>query len=807
VNTQATTEPNDVTTTTTYDARGQMVSEQTGSIDATTYVYDDAGNPTDTIDPSGAETISHYDALGNESETMTTLTHGSPDAYATTTNHYDDAGNLTSVEGPRPNISDDMVFTYDGAGNLLTAQQAGISTPNTTTYTYDDANELVKVDQPLVSGTTFERTFTYDANGNQLTSTDSRGTLTNTYDNAGRLLTESLPNSVGKTHTYDAQGNELSVVATKTGFASATRSYTYDLAGNMTEATQGSRVIDLTFDSDGRLTQTTTDAGATSTRTYNATTGDVSSETTVAGTIDLSWNSNGLLSGVEDPFTTQTTNYTWDSAGRLSGRTDPAGLTWDRTYDDANRVDTQTITKSGTALASFDLGYDAASNVTSRAETVKTPGGSNLTGSGTWTYTYDGANRMITATDPSSVTTTYGYDAAGNRNSVQVGNGTAVTTTYDSASLPTSSSDGMTYGYDAMGTLTTTDKSGGNTGDRCYAYDAFGMLAALKKDSTTGCGSGTGDVTWAYDALGRITSRVGAATTTDTYGFDSSDLVREVIGSATTLYAVSAEGPLASSSAGVVRFFTKDLHGDIVGSVNASGTVTGSKLYSPWGEPAASSGEATTLGFQSQPTDADTGFVKTDTRLYDPTGARFTSRDVLFGDTNSPAAMNQYGYGEGNPITASDASGMYVCGTYLTIGSFRNANNPKVRACIERHGTDNVKFGGQVLFKANDTKTKWYKIYTKLQTLDNSQNWVAVPGWTATGRWCGPSFPNCGATVDGDMTKAAMASNTTTDDNQTKGTCGGVCFRSIVTSVELWDKRAAYGHMVRPLAYPGPAIP
>jgi hypothetical protein len=66
--------------------------------------------------------------------------------------------------------------------------------------------------------------------------------------------------------------------------------------------------------------------------------------------------------------------------------------------------------------------------------------------SGTWTYLYDAANRMTSATGPGSIgTTTYGYDGAGNRTSVQVGSNPAVTTAYDGAGLPVSSSDGTTY--------------------------------------------------------------------------------------------------------------------------------------------------------------------------------------------------------------------------------------------------------------------------------------------------------------------------------------------------------------------------
>ena len=269
----------------------------------------------------------------------------------------------------------------------------------------------------------------------------------------------------------------------------------------------------------------------------------------------------------------------------------------------------------------------------------------------------EGLLAIALSTDPSSVTT-YGHDRAGNRTSVQVGAGLVVTTTYDSASLPTASSDGLTFTYDAMGTLVTVDKSGGSTGDQCFAYDGFGLLASFKANSTTGCGQGSGDVQYAYDALGRTVSRVGASTTTSNFILDGEDLARTTTAGTATAYAFSPEGLMASSTGGSARFFLKDLHGDTVGAVNASGTVMGSKLYSPWGEPAASAGETYTPGFQSQPTDADTGYVDMTTRLYAPTQGRFSTRDVLFGDTSSPASMNQYGYAEGSPITMWDPSGM-----------------------------------------------------------------------------------------------------------------------------------------------------
>ncbi len=704
--------PAGVTTTTTLDLRSQETSVKRGSLGATTYGYDESGNTTSTDDP-GADAVNETSNAFSDTTQATAPDPGPGDAVTTFT--YDALGRQTAVNGPRTDADDRFVMTYDAAGNLSSVQQAGLATPNTTNYAYDDAGELVRVAQPLDAGTTFVRTFTYDVAGNQTAITDSRGTVQNTYDAGGRLVSETLPNGVQKDHTYDVDGNETTLAATKTGFGTATRSFGYDEAAHLTSASQGLQVVNLTYDSDGRLTGATTNTGANSTRSYNATTGKVSSVTTPAGTTTFSWNADGLIASATDPFTNQPTTYTWNSAGQLTGRTDPAGLTWASSYDSAGRVDTQTISNTTGQVASFDLGYDPAGNVTSRQEIVKKPDGTNLPGSGTWTYGYDPANRMISATDPSSTVTTYGYDRAGNRTSVKIGAAAEVTTTFDAASLPVSSSDGTTYTYDAMGTLIAVDKSGGATGDQCYAYDGFGLVASMKKDSTTGCSASSGDVTYAYDALARTLTRTeGSDTTTFAYELDGEDLAREVVGSQTTLYANSPEAPLASSTGGQARFFLKDLHGDVVGTANTSGAVAGSKLYSPWGEPVASAGESVSLGFQSQITDADTGFVDMTTRLYDPTVGRFTSRDVLFGETTSPASMNQYGYAEGNPIAWSDPSGL---------------------ARVYHHGWVRAEVQEYVNIVVNTVKVDYYYWRNSLGLVKGTgkaeRHWVDVPGlWT-----------------------------------------------------------------------------
>src|SRR2546429_4134197 len=45
-------------------------------------------------------------------------------------------------------------------------------------------------------------------------------------------------------------------------------------------------------------------------------------------------------------------------------------------------------------------------------------------------------------------------------------------------------------------------------------------------------------------------------------------------------------------------------------------------------------------------------------RNYDPAQGRFVTRDSIFGDPRSPMSLNQFVYGEDNPVSLSDPNGM-----------------------------------------------------------------------------------------------------------------------------------------------------
>jgi RHS repeat-associated protein len=666
--------PGGVATVTSFNVLGWKTSEQVGSLPATTYLYDPLGDVTQVTDPALVKT--HYDYNGF-SQVTNRIDFYQDTQAATTTSTYDAAGRLSTLNGPRTDVDDSLTYAYDLAGRLTSTMQNGVvlpgtpSTPVTTTYVWDDASERVRVTQPMSSTQNLVRNWTYDTSGRLASYADAKGTTTYSYGAGNQLETVADPRNLTLKFEYDNLGRRTRRYALSGGNTVDDQTFTNDLAGNMLTAkvVASGTTITMDYDNDARPSNVyqASYPTPTTTYTYSPSTGRLTSIVDPAGTTSYDYNANGQLFHLTDPFnSTSQVTYGYDSKGRLSSRTDPAGLTWTRTYESGTgRLDTQTIVKAGTTLGSFNLGYDAASNVTSREERVKTETGPDNADSGIWTYQYDAANRMTSSTAPSTTVTTYGYDGAGNRTSVKVGTANPVTTTYDLAGLPTSSSDNTSYTHDAIGELTKIDKPGGTANDWNLVYSSWGVVKTAAHKTT-----GTPDISYTTDALDRVLSRVAASTTSYTYRGTGEEAAKAQVGAATPVfYAFTPGGPLAQRTgidAATLRYFVKDLHGDVVGLAATTGTnpMKGSILYSPWGVPGTKTGELATfpaqghLGFQGQRTDALTGQVDMLTRYYEPTLGRFGTRDVMFGDPTDPTSLNLSVYAEDAPVTYTDPSGM-----------------------------------------------------------------------------------------------------------------------------------------------------
>jgi YD repeat-containing protein len=103
--------------------------------------------------------------------------------------------------------------------------------------------------------------------------------------------------------------------------------FTYDLAGNVTEAWRDNVTYTASYDSEGRLVsggvRNSEGGGGRTDYTYDPSTGRLALLDTPAGTTTYSYDSNGSLHAVVDPFTHQATTFAYDPAGRRAATSNP----------------------------------------------------------------------------------------------------------------------------------------------------------------------------------------------------------------------------------------------------------------------------------------------------------------------------------------------------------------------------------------------------------------------------------------------------------------------------------------------------
>jgi RHS repeat-associated protein len=452
---------------------------------------------------------------------------------------YDSGNRLASIQDPLGHYS--IRNTYDSSTGRVTSQEdAGnqtrtinVGTGGTTTVTdpnnkvWTDTyqnNELVSRKDPL--GDTY--TYTYDDQGNRLTSTDPNGhTTTYTYDANGNMLSEAAPASLNyqaQTWTY----NSLNEVTSHTDARGHETDDHYDAAGNLTSIVKPgnltttynrnasnpelvdsmvnarNKTTHYTYDANGNLASVTDPDGNETTYTYDSA-GDkltiTSPRGNVAGcgcapqyTTTYTYNNAGHKLSATDPLGNETT-YSYDDAGNLASMVDPLGNapggnpanhTTTYAYNNANEL--TGVTRPGSQPSA--IGYDTRGLVTSRTSPL---GRQTI-------YNYDAAGRLTSVVSPngnvtgcncaSQYTTTYSYDANGNRTKLTNPLGGVTDYAYDplnrvvQKTVELASGNRVThYLFDANGNLVRTiDPMGRVT---THSYDANNQLTGTTHVATT----------------------------------------------------------------------------------------------------------------------------------------------------------------------------------------------------------------------------------------------------------------------------------------------------------------------------------
>ncbi len=315
-----------------------------------------------------------YDAVGNTTSTTEIDTNGV--VLTVTTYTYDAANRKASQSDPPANqgASDESgesnvtTYSYDANGDTLETKMtnAALSDPVTDTRaTFDHlGRQLTKTDNADTSSP-ITTTYTYNAAGQQMSTTDSSNKTTSSrYDALGRVVSLTNPDTTVTTTTYDAAGEKLTLAN-----SAGTTIDTYDPLGRVsaeqakdaTGAVQGT--ITYTYDADGNVTQKVT------------TLADNSQVTTLS---------------------------TYDALDRQATMNDGSRS---YTYDPAGNVTHMQVVVSGSGIAAqTDSGYDDGSRLTTLTDKV----GPSATTLHTYGYSYDSQDNF-TATTEDGATTNYTY--------------------------------------------------------------------------------------------------------------------------------------------------------------------------------------------------------------------------------------------------------------------------------------------------------------------------------------------------------------------------------------------------------------
>jgi RHS repeat-associated protein len=173
--------------------------------------------------------------------------------------------------------------------------------------------------------------------------------------------------------------------------------------------------------------------------------------------------------------------------------------------------------------------------------------------------------------------------------------------------------------------------------------------------------------TYTYNDQGIRTSRSDGTQTT-TYFLDGSLVLFEKTGNDVIYYTYDADGSILSLNyLGDEYFYIKNLQGDIIEIVDASGTSVAKYRYDAWGniiyqwDSGLGIANANPYRYRSYRFDSGTGLYYLNARYYDPSIGRFISADSInYLDPSSGQGLNLYAYCGNNPVMYSDPSGKFA---------------------------------------------------------------------------------------------------------------------------------------------------
>ena len=620
---------------TTYTSDGNMTASVTaGDRNTVTYANDtDRSLVNSVTDAKGVATGYSYDSMRRLLATAcgdSAVTNGYTDDLLSSLSHTNTSGKTTTYS-----------FVY-GAADLQTA--VNIGSRNLVSNAYN-------------SGTWTLSSQTYGNGDYWKYFYDNMDTLTSRFTNC------SDTEGIGFYYTYNGKGNlvriEMKSVTIADGAVTggtllSSENYLYDGSDRLIRVveTDGNNVVkhdfSWTYDAKDNVTALTESIGGKS-FSYTYAYDDDSRPTTFG-------------------YGSVTKQVTYDGHGRSSGTTVKNGsrtvLGTGYAYRDVDSTYTTTQVKSvtnsyGGKTANFNYTYDANGNILS------------VSGAQTVTYEYDDLGQLVwEKTATAGKAWNYTYDNGGNILS---------RTEYTCSGSGTVSGSGTTtsytYGDAEWGDLLTTydgeeityDGIGNPLSYRGWTMNWQGgrQLASMTKSSDT--------LSFAYNESGLRTSKTVNGVT-HSYVWQGSKLAADITDAYALYFHYDSTGDVigftrTANGTDTEYFYVKNLQGDILKVITATGTEAATYTYDAWGKLLTSTGdlaEVNPLRYRGYFYDTETGLYYLKSRYYDPEVSRFINPDAFVSSGTSVASYNMMVYCDNNPINRIDPAGMF----WREIGDF-----------------------------------------------------------------------------------------------------------------------------------------
>lgn len=626
----------------------------------TRYVYDEQGNKTQQIDALNRVTEWTYDKQGRnltrklpmgQVETFGYNAEGERTSHTTFNNEqmtyaYDDLGRIDTITFPDLRT---RTFTCDPAGRITAIDDRG----EVYGFAYDERDRLIEARDARQR----KIGYGYDSAGNRTLLTTPTSTVSYQFDELNRLkevsaLVAGQTSPQKTTYRYDAVGNRSG----QTHANGSTVEYQYDRRNRLSQllhkTAAGALMLGLAYQVDAsglrtginetRLVNNQPTITRQAVYQYDA----LKRLTNSSHTVPNSSTANVIETFVYDEVGNRKTRTCTGQARTCSNGTSTAQsvatYTTTSTYDSNDRLSQETF---GSTAYTYD--YDQAGNLLSKKQ------GSTVLAS----YTWDIENRMLTATmtpngtSGNRTTTRYTYDPNGIRRSSEVieqiaGASPSVTKSRTDFLIDANQAfsqvlEDWTSKATQAGTAEPTlpDTSLQNAyvyGDDLLAEARYALIEANGTPASTSAGN-------------EANARIGSATGTSSYHYDG-------LGSTRLLSAINLDANGNAVTTGTTQN-------------PANETVTDQYAYTAFGEADAANTGGTTENnyrYTGEQFDPNLGFYYLRARYLNPNQGRFVGMDSWMGNDDTPATLNKYLYGNGQPVSNIDPTGLLSQGELTT---------------------------------------------------------------------------------------------------------------------------------------------